>query len=78
LFWGIPGLVFSPEPLDASQTYGFTALQLITDTIPERKEVMCDSPKSMMVPVTFDFFHKLGVFFPFFMEDFKDLEASSV
>ena len=32
----------------------------------------------MLVPVTFDFFHKLGVFFPFFMEDFKDVEASSV
>ena len=71
-------MVFSPEPLDASQTYGFTALQFITDTIPERKEVMCDSRISMLVPVTFDFFHKLGVFFPFFMEDFKDLEASSV
>ena len=32
----------------------------------------------MVVPVTFDFFHKLGVFFPFFMEDFKDVDASSV
>ena len=70
--------MFSPEPLDASQTYGFTALQLITDTIPERIAVMCDSPISMVVPVTFDFFHKLGVFFPFFMEDFKDWDASSV
>ena len=75
---GIPAAVFSPESLDASQTYGFTALQFISDTIPERKEVMCDSRKSMLVPVTFDFFHKLGVFFPFFMEDFKDVEASSV
>ena len=75
---GIPIAVFSPEPLDASQTYGFTALQLITDTIPERIEVMCDSRISMCVPVTFDFFHKLGVFFPFFIEDFKDWDAISV
>ena len=75
---GIPVAVFSPEPLDASQTYGFTALQLITDTIPERIAVMCDSRISMFVPVTFDFFHKLGVFFPFFIEDFKDWDAISV
>ena len=75
---GIPVVVSSPEPLDASQTYWFTALQLITDTIPERIAVMCDSRISMFVPVTFDFFHKLGVFFPFFIEDFKDWDAISV
>ena len=39
----------------------------MTNTIPQ-----------MTIPDTFDFFHKLGVFFPFFMEDFKDVEASSV
>ena len=51
---------------------------LITDTIPERIAVMCDSRISMFVPVTFDFFHKLGVFFPFFIEDFKDCDAIPV
>ena len=74
-FWAIPGAVSSPESLDVSQIYGFTALEFISDTIPERKEVMYDSRKSMLVPVTFDFFHKLGVFFPFFMKDFKDVEG---
>ena len=72
----IPVAVSSPESLDVFQIYGFTALELISDTIPERKEVMYDSRKSMVVPVTFDFFHKLGVFFPFFMKDFKDVEGS--
>ena len=76
LISAIPVAVSSPESLDVFQIYGFTALELISDTIPERKEVMYDSRKSMLVPVTFDFFHKLGVFFPFFMKDFKDVEGS--
>jgi len=73
---GIPVEVSSPEPLDASRTYGLTALEFIADTIPERIAVMCDSRISIVVPVTFDFFHKLGVFFPFFIEDFKDCYAN--